>query len=704
MEALHGSEARENSIVNTAQEPIIVIDDRARIVSFNRAAERSFGYDAGEVIGRNVKLLMPEPYRSAHDSYLERYNRTGDQHVIGTTRQVEGRRKDGTTFPLRSLGRRVVVGRHHVLYRHHPRTDRAGPRRSVRCARASIGLATAVEATGGGVYEQSVPARDFLYVSPQWLAILGYDALPVRPERFDPWLADQVHPDDAGLSQRGMARFISGREPRYDAEVRKRHASGRWIWVRSYAQATERDDEGRVCRLSGMMLDITDRREAEFRAEHFARHDTLTGLSNRALFTERLGEAAAQADAAKAHAGLVLVDLDHFKEINDTLGHPVGDAILRVVTDRIRASIRSSDTAARLGGDEFAVVVAGARSRDDIEELAQRLHHAVAQLTVIDGVEVAVQVSVGFASYPDDAETVELLMRHADLALYDAKRQGRNEVRAFHAPLAAEATHRSRIEHDLQRAIAEDELVLHYQPQFDLEHGRVRSVETLVRWPRNGVSIPPGEFIPIAETSGTIRALGAWILSQAAHQQARWRAEGHDITVAVNVSPVEASAESFPPFLKRVLIEAAIPGEALELEITEGLLIDPDKPSVQAFLATCEEQGIGLAIDDFGTGYSSLYYLMKLPISKVKIDRSFVARLDDHKSATLVEGIVSLGHRLEKRIVAEGVETEDQLTRLREMGCDDVQGYLLCRPVEAQAISRILREQASGASGRTRLH
>lgn len=694
LEALHRSEARENSIVNTAQEPIIVADDRGRIVSFNRAAELGFGYTAGEVMGQSVSILMPEPYASQHDGYLENYHRTGDQRIIGTTRQVEGRRKDGTCFPLDlSVAEWATNGATFFTAIIHEQTERVAAERALRAS--ELRLATAIEATGGGVYEQSVPATAMLYVSPQWLAILGYDALPVRPDRFDAWLADQVHPDDRDFRSEAWRGFIAGREPRYDAEVRKRHASGRWVWVRAYAQAIARDADGRVTRLSGIMVDITDRRAAESRAQHFARHDTLTGLSNRALFAERLAEAAAKADAARTRAGLVLVDLDHFKEINDTLGHPVGDAILQVVTDRIRASIRTSDTAARLGGDEFAVVVAGAQSGEDIAELAHRLHGAVARRATIEGREVQVEVSVGFATYPDDAATVELLMRHADLALYDAKRVGRNIVRAFEPPLAAEATNRSRIEQALRHAIEDNELVLHYQPQFDLESGRIRSVEALVRWPQNGVTIAPSEFIPIAETSGTIRALGEWVLWQAARQQAEWRAEGHQMKVAVNVSPVEVGADAFPLLLRRALAQTRLPGEALELEITEGLLMDPERPSVQAFLNTCKDEGIGLAIDDFGVGYSSLHYLMKLPISKVKIDRSFVANLDDQTSATLLEGMVSLGHGLGKRIVAEGVETETQLNRLREMGCDDVQGYLLCRPVDAETIAGMLRGQAA---------
>ena len=701
LEALHRMEARESSIVETAVDPIIIIDDRATIVAFNPAAEQAFGYSAGEVLGQNVKILMPEPYRTEHDGYMERYHRTGERRIIGIGRQVEGRRKDGSVFPL-DLSVAEWRAEESTFYTGviHDQSERVAAEAALR--KSEHRLATAIQASGGGSYEQELAAGE-LYVSAEWLAILGYDELPVRPERFDEWLADQVHPDDREFRAEAWLAFLEGREARYSAELRKRHASGKWVWVRSFAQATERDPGGAVRRLTGMMLDISERKAAEVQVHHLAQHDALTGISNRTLFAQRLAEATAQADAAQARAGLIMIDLDHFKEINDTMGHPIGDAVLRIVTDRITSYIRTGDTAARLGGDEFAVVAPGAHARADIEELAHRLHRAFAHPAQVDGTEIPLAASVGFAVYPDDAETVDMLMRHADLALYEAKRQGRDEVRAFRPQLAAAATRRSQIESQLRRAIDGNELALHYQPQFDLRTGRVDTVEALVRWERDGEPIEPGEFIPVAERSGVIRALGAWVLGEAIRQQATWREAGHNISVAINVSPAEASAESFLPMLKRLLGEAGVAGDAIELEITEGLLIDPDKPSVQAYFATCEDEGISLAIDDFGIGYSSLNYLASLPISKIKIDRSFISRMDQHRHAALVRAVVSLGRDLEKRVVAEGVETQAQLESLRRMGCDGAQGYFLCKPVPAEGISHLLETELEADRPRLRL-
>ena len=693
IEALHRSEARENSIVNTAVDPIIVIDEQGRIVSFNPAAERTFGYRADEVLDENVAILMPEPHRFAHGSYMERYHRTGERRIIGIGRRVEGLRKDGTTFPLdlsvaewRSGDSRFYTG---II---HEQTERARAEEALRASEQR--LATAIEASGGGVYEQCIPAREGLHVTPQWCQVLGYESLPVGPADFERWLLEQIHPDDRELRKTAFDSFINGVVPRHEVEVRKRHASGRWIWVRQYAQAIERDEDGKVRRLSGMMIDVTQRKTAERQVEHLARHDTLTGLPNRALFTERLAAATARSDAVGSRTGLVLIDLDHFKHVNDTMGHPAGDALLQIISKRLTASIRTGDTAARLGGDEFAVVLPDMGQSADVDDLARRICRTVVQPASIEGKAIEVAASFGIATYPDDADSVSLLMRNADLALYEAKVSGSDHVVAFNTGLAEVAVRRARVEAELRKAIERNELVLHYQPQFDLDTGRVRSVEALLRWPWNGALFPPDEFIPIAEASGLIRGLGAWVIGEASQQAARWRAEGYELKVAINVSPAEANTQEFIANLDAALESAGVAGDALELEIPEGLLIDPKKPGVRAFLNACQARGIDLAIDDFGIGYSSLGYLGRLPIAKVKIDRSFVSKIGHPDDDALMEAIVTLGHRLGKRVVAEGVETSSQLEFLRALGCDDAQGYFQHEPVEAVALGPVLQERS----------
>ncbi len=373
----------------------------------------------------------------------------------------------------------------------------------------------------------------------------------------------------------------------------------------------------------------------------------------------------------------------------------MGDALLRVVTDRIGSALRRGDTAARIGGDEFAVVLADLRAPGDVEMLSRRICRALIGPAAIEEHVVEVGASFGTVSYPEDGAEIGRLMRHADLALYQAKSNREKCIVAFHSGLAAAAVARAELGNDLRGAIARDELVLHYQPQIDLRTGRVATVEALVRWPRNGKLIPPGVFIPVAETSGAIRPLGIWVLVAACAEQARWRRDGHDLTVAINVSPAQVGDDDFLRVLDEATRAAGIGPEALEFEITEGLLIDTDEPSVTSFLEACRTRGIGLALDDFGIGYSSLGHLGRLPISKLKIDRSFVAKIGEPEGETLIEAMVDLGHRLGKRVVAEGVETAAQLEHLRGIGCDEAQGFFFSPPSAPAELGAFLRAHGS---------
>ncbi|SFG11362.1 PAS domain S-box-containing protein/diguanylate cyclase (GGDEF) domain-containing protein [Palleronia marisminoris] len=692
LEALRHHEARESSIADTAVDPIMVINDRGIIVFCNPAAVRAFGYDRSEMLGQNVSLLMPDPHRSAHDGYLEEYVRTGEARTIGVGRQVEGRRKDGSTFPIDlSVAEWQAGGSRFFTGIMRDQTERVQADNAVRSSERRMSIA--IEASGGAIYEQTIPASSDIYVSPQLRDMFGYDEFPVTAEQFDEWVSDQVHPDDRARRDVLREEFLAGREQRFEVELRMRHADGNWIWVRSFAQAIERDGDGRVRRLSGMLIDITERKLAESQVEHLARHDVLTGLSNRSVFADQLVEATQQADVGTSCAALILLDLDDFKSINDTHGHPVGDSILRLVTERLTSSIRTGDSVARLGGDEFAIVVPNARSREGVAELAQRLRHALAQPASINGMELEVSASLGFALYPDDAGTVDLLMRHADLALYEAKKNGRGRVCSFQPELEAAATHHVQVETALRQGIRNNELMLHYQPQVNVETGQVHCVEALVRWCRDGTMIAPDDFIRTAERSNLIRTLGAWVIREACRQQALWRADGIDVKIAVNVSAAEASAEDYVTNLDRAVAEFGVPSETLELEFTEGFLMDPESKQVQSFLRACEARGITLAIDDFGIGYSSLSYLARLPISKIKIDRSFLSEIDLPDEA-LIEAVVTLGRRLNKRVVAEGVETKAQMDFLSHLGCDDVQGFYLCRPGSAADIEPFLSRSA----------
>ncbi len=694
VQSIAREQARYQSIVDTAVDPIIVTDREGCIVSFNSAAERTFGYTAAEAVGSNVSMLMPDMHRAAHDGYLARYHRTGERRVIGIGREVEGRRRDGTTFPVELAVAEWWSGRQRfytgIL---RDRTEREEAERALR--RSEQRLSMAIEASGGGVFEYREPLTEEVYVSPRACEILGYTEVPVATTELEHWFREQIHPEDLAAWQQSYDAFLSGQQPGHEIDMRMKHRDGHWVWARVLTHAVERDPLGAVRQVSGMIFDITARKEAEQTVRHLAFHDPLTELPNRTLFSTRLSEALSQAQRDGTHVALVMVDLDRFKFVNDTLGHMVGDELLKVVGARISGAIRGRDTAARLGGDEFAVILANIRSRCDVEPIARRLRAALVRPAMIVDHPINVGASFGIATFPDDAGEMSDLVRCADLALYKAKEQASDSrLCFFEEELATAATGRARVETELRRAIERNELRLHYQPQVEIATGRIRAIEALVRWdhPEKGLMLP-GAFIPVAETSGLIRPLGSWILQEACRQQARWKAQGHLIRIAVNVSPAEVNAEDFASVLDGALSQSDA-SPPLELEITEGLLMDFDSPSVQHFLQTVGSRNISLAIDDFGKGFSSLSYLARLPISKIKIDRSFVSRIGRRDDDTLIEAIVDLGHRLGKRVVAEGVETEAQYDHLKRVGCDDVQGYLLCPPVDEAAMISLLARNA----------
>ena len=428
------------------------------------------------------------------------------------------------------------------------------------------------------------------------------------------------------------------------------------------------------------------------RAERAASRDRLTGLANRTLFIEELGRTVAEAEETRATVGLVLVDLDRFKSINQVLGDTIGDAVLRSVSARLNRTVATTDTLARIGGDEFALVLPGRHSRAEIEAETKRLQHALTSPSTINGGQIETGATFGVAIYPDDATDARTLRRYADLAISNCKANARRGICYFSPEIEGAAMRRAQVASDLRTAIERNEFQLMYQPLFDMASRRIHCVEALLRWnhAERGI-IRPAEFVPIAEESGLIRPLGHWVLKEACAQKAAWDRQGFDLKVAVNVSPAETVFDDYPEFLEAVLDDAGLDGAGIELEITEGVLIEHDRPSVSSFLAACEKRGIGIAIDDFGTGYSSLGYLKRLPVSKIKIDRSFVMELGNPDGLALVEALVAVGHRLDKRIVAEGIEAEFQLDALERLGCHDAQGYFLSPPIDADCLQQRLQ-------------
>jgi diguanylate cyclase (GGDEF)-like protein/PAS domain S-box-containing protein len=425
--------------------------------------------------------------------------------------------------------------------------------------------------------------------------------------------------------------------------------------------------------------DLADRKQAEARIQHLAHHDSLTGLANRTLFRDRLAQAMTMAQRTGHGMALLCLDLDGFKAVNDLLGHPIGDQVLIEVGNRLRTCLRDSDTVARLGGDEFAIVQSFSEQPRGAAGLAERLVRLLAEPFEIEGQRVSIGTSAGVALYPSDADTPEALLRNADLALYRAKHDGRGLFRFFEQEMDQRLQQRLALEQELRLAMLREELRLHYQPLLDSNSLEIQGFEALLRWhhPERG-NISPAVFVPVAEESGLIAQLGQWVLQTACAEAALWPMPWR---IAVNLSPVQFRQRDLAAMVRRTLVESGLDPSRLELEITEGVLID-DAERALTMLRELKALGVRIALDDFGTGYSSLSYLRRFPFDKLKIDASFVQGLGDGGEAdAIVRAIVALGRSLSLKITAEGVETFDQLERLREHSCDQVQGFLLGRPM-----------------------
>jgi diguanylate cyclase (GGDEF)-like protein len=433
--------------------------------------------------------------------------------------------------------------------------------------------------------------------------------------------------------------------------------------------------------------DVSTRKASEARADAMARLDPLTGLPNRLLLRERLSEALARLTRTGEACALLLIDLDRFKPVNDTLGHPVGDALLEKVADRLRSTVRPTDTVARIGGDEFVILQAGVRDAAGTQALARRIVDLIGRTYMVEGHLLTIGASVGVALAPEDGADADRLLKNADLALYRAKLDGRGTYRFFEPEMDARMQARRKLELDMRQALARREFQLHYQPQLQLESEKLIGCEALIRWrhPDRGL-VSPADFIPLAEEIGLIVPIGEWVIRQACRDAMTWPAH---MSVAVNVSPAQFKSDRLVETIISALATSGLPARRLEVEITEGVLLQENARTLQT-LHRLRELGVRVSMDDFGTGYSSLSYLRSFPFDKIKIDRSFVKDLASKPDGeAIIRAIAGLGKSLGMTTVAEGVETAEQMQRIRLEGCTDVQGYLISKPLPTEDLARV---------------
>ena len=540
----------------------------------------------------------------------------------------------------------------------------------------------AVRGTNDGLWSWDL-ATDELHLSPRWKSMLGYREEEVD-DKLDEWFS-RVHPYYHPALKKALADHIRGDTEQFELKYRIRHRDGTYRWALSRGAAA-RGADGKVQRIAGSQTDITALIEVEKHLIHDALHDTLTGLPNRGFLMRQL-----ETVTERQHLFAVLfMDLDRFKIINDTLGHEVGDQLLMETAKRLDSGARTGDIVARLGGDEFVIVLNGLRQAKDAEQLASRLQKIVQAPLELAGNQFTPSASIGIA-IADGASSADQLLRNADIAMYEAKTH-KGKIRVFSTDMRGRLVRSWQLQNDLRHALERDELRLHYQPLVSLETGRIEGAEALIRWQRDeGELLSALDVIPHAEDMGLIGEIGEWVLRTACQCNSVWRqAKLPPVSMSVNVSARQLRRDDFAKTVKRIVEQSGMRPSMLELELTESALME-NEDLAASILADLSNQGIRLALDDFGTGYSSLEYLRRFPFNTLKIGQSFVAGIPhDHKSAALLEGIVATAHKLDLRVIAEGVETEKQLSFLRSRDCDWIQGYLASRPVTGEKFSELL--------------
>ncbi|HEV7586633.1 MAG TPA: EAL domain-containing protein [Longimicrobium sp.] len=664
VEALRRSEAYFRALVENARDVIHVINEDRTTRYITPSVKHLLGWDPAEVVGRSaLELVHPDDIEPALQQIRLSRAKPGSSRPI----TLRARHRDGSWRVFEAIGRNLlddprVRG---IIVNSRDVTERR------RAEEQSLRLAAFARENPNPIFELS-PDGAVVWVNAagqRLVAVLGVDG-PARvlPEDHAALLRQAV---DEGTS-------IRGREARVGARI--------------FAWSYHPQPSLGTVHLFGE--EVTERKQVEERLLHDAVHDALTGLANRHLFMQRLGESLFRFNQGGGQFAVLFLDLDRFKVVNDSLGHHVGDELLVAVARRLQESVRAGDTVARFGGDEFAILLRELEDTTDATAIATRVADAVAAPVNLSGYEVFTSVSIGIALASNGYERPEYLLRGADMAMYQAKGNAGLAWEVFDRGMHARALTRLQMETDLRRALQREEFRLHYQPIISLSTGRIAGVEALARWehPDRGL-VEPADFIAMAEETGSIVPLGEWVVREACRQLAEWRAElGVEIAVSVNLSARQIAQPGLVEVVRAALAAAGLEPAELKLEITESALLET--AAAESVLAELSVLGVEMHLDDFGTGYSSLSALHRLPMRALKVDRAFVSRMEaGNASSQLVRTIALMARGMELTVIAEGVETAAQLAEVREIGCDYAQGYLISRPLPAEAIRELLVSQ-----------
>lgn len=673
--------------IETMQLGVTITDTSGRILYSNPADAKMHGYAPEELVGQEVRIFAPggaAKHLSGEDLARMRSWR----------RETTNARKDGTTFPCHLMSDVVrdrngeILG---VVTTCEDITQRKAAEAALRVSEERYALAAS--GATDGIWDWDL-RTGVLYVSPRWKGMLGYgeDEMGHAP---DEWF-QRIHPEDLPRVKVELSTHLEARTPHLETEHRLLHKDGtyRWVLVRGLAV---RDETGAAYRVAGSLTDITERKEAEDQLIHDALHDPLSGLPNRAFFITLLDRAIKRTRRRNDYLFAVLfVDLDRFKLVNDSLGHGVGDQLLVAISQRLKSCLRPGDVVARLGGDEFTILLEDIGDVSDATRVAERIQIELKEPFVFEEHEVFTSASIGIALSTAGHERPEYFLRDADTAMYRAKARGKARYEMFDEAMHARAVAQLRLETDLRRALERGEMRVLYQPIVVLETGQITGFEALLRWQHaeRGLILPK-EFIPIAEETGLILPIGHWVMETACRQTRAWLDEFPEepgLAISVNLSAKHFQQPDLVSQVLGVLKETGLPPSNLRLEITESMLMDEPDACV-AMLRDLRRSGVQVLIDDFGTGYSSLSYLQRFSVDTLKIDRSFLVEGSEGDGWDIVETIITLAEDLGVNVIAEGVETEEQTARLKQLHCGHAQGFLFREPVNPEAATALLAAQ-----------
>jgi diguanylate cyclase (GGDEF)-like protein/PAS domain S-box-containing protein len=681
--------------LEAAANSITITDSDGIVVWTNPAFSALSGYSAQEVLGTNRRMFKSGVH--ADEIYGEMWAAISSGKMWRG--EVTNHHKDGSTnpeemtiTPVASQSGEVT----HLISINQDITERKLAEAALREAKRKY--QAIFDDAVVGIF-QATPEGKLLNINRAFAIMHGYES----PEQLLAEVPASGHPsliDPAQMKQWSQALENNGTIRSVELEVPCKDGTRKWVLMN--VRAT-RNADGVVVH-DGTVEDITERKLAQQQVNYLAYYDALTGLPNRMLLRDRLNTAVAAASRRGCGAALLFLDLDRFKIINDSLGHSVGDLLLQQVASRLKKEIREEDTVARVGGDEFLIVLTSAEGVDQVTAIATRIVESVTGEFVIQGHSLNITCSLGISMFPEHGQDGEALIKNADAAMYAAKEQGCNAFCFFTDEMNTLVIERLSIENGLRLAIDKEEFFLEYQPQFSIASGRVTGLEALIRWqhPERG-RVMPDRFIRVAESSGLINSIGEWVLRTACSQMKKWQGEGLAmVPVAVNVSAVQFRQEGFREIVRRVLQETGLDPQCLELELTESLLLSNEDVMFEV-LQDLKAMGLKLVIDDFGTGYSSLSYLRQFPVTKLKIDRSFIREVAvNPDDAAITAAILSMAKSLNLKVIAEGVEDEAQLAFLREHECDECQGYYFSRPLSVQDAANTLQNSLMSKDEGTR--